>query len=122
MRYTKQETREQLEQFRRMCPPGTKVYTILRSVSRSGMSRNISLVSEAPSTDHKCYPNWAGAVLTENTHLKGFNDSIRVGGCGMDMGLALVDHLSYAAYGAPCIQGRLDAGEAPATIIWAGWL
>lgn len=122
MKYSKQETADQLTNFRRMCPPGTKVYAVLRSVSRSGMSRQISLIAEAPGTDHKTYPNWAGAVLTQSPHKTGFNDSIRVDGCGMDMGLSLVDSLSYAAYGVPCHQGRVDANETAQTIIWAGWL
>lgn len=121
MRYSKSDKAEALESFRRLCPPGTKVYTILRSVSRSGMSRTISLVAE-DAEGNKTHPNWCGAVLTGNTLLTGFNDAIRVNGCGMDMGFDLVDSLSHAAYGKPCQQGRYDADEAPATVVWAGWL
>ena len=48
---TKQERQDAIERLRSMLAPGDSVYTILRHVSRSGMSRSISLVipDQAPS-------------------------------------------------------------------------
>lgn len=82
----------QLANLRKWLAPGDTVYTILRHVSSSGMSRDISLVTL--STDEKGAPfirhldYSAGIVLgyTRQTRREG----LRVGGCGMDMGFHLV--------------------------------
>lgn len=97
-----QERAEALKELRGLLPAGSTVYTILRDVSRSGMSRKISTV--AIKTDDR------GEIYTLNlTHLvakalgwrvkTGFNDALIVSGCGMDMGFHLVSSLSYALYG-----------------------
>ena len=83
-----------------MVKPGDKVYTVLRHVARSGMSRIIacyivrdgemcwvtSLVSRA-----------LGYGKLRNTGRTG--EGIYVGGGGMDMGFHLVHSLSYALWG-----------------------
>lgn len=77
---------------------GQTIYTILRSVSSSGMSRNISLlcVTEGELCDITYYAAAAlGWKLTETNGRR----AIRVQGVGMDMGFHLVDSLSYALYG-----------------------
>lgn len=124
MRYSKTDRAAALESFRRFCPPGTNLYTILRSVSRSGMSRTISVLAIHPDGS-KTHHNYDTAVLTGSPLVTGFKDGVKVGGCGMDMGFHLIDALSYAAYGVPCIQGKYDSrldGKTPDTIVWAGWL
>lgn len=77
--------------------PGTKVYTILRHVSSSGMSRNISLViaNGDEVIDITYYASHAlGDKLIES---KGHR-AIRQNGCGMDMGFNLVYNLSSVLF------------------------
>lgn len=83
------------DRLREVLKPGTTVQTILRSVSRSGMSREISAVVVAKD----------GAVidldwLIVNAGLgyKFGKSGIKIGGCGMDMGFALVYDLSRSLY------------------------
>lgn len=83
--------------------PGQTVYTNLKHVSSSGMSRRISLHIE--DSDGEMFDiTWLAArALNENLTSDG---SIRVGGCGMDMGFSLVYNLGYAMFrgsgGVPC--------------------
>lgn len=95
------EQQEALDELRRLLPPGATVHTILRHVSRSGMSRAISpvLLRDGKSPFHL-----TGLV----SHLPGMKrsyDGIEMGGCGMDMGSALVYDLSRRLYpnGFSCI-------------------
>jgi hypothetical protein len=77
--------------------PSTKVYTIMRHVSSSGMSRNISLViaNGEEVIDITYYAAHAlGDKLIES---KGYR-AIRVNGCGMDMGFHLVYNLSSVLF------------------------
>ena len=92
-----------------MLKPGDRVYTVLRHVSSSGMSRRISLV--IPTTDHDGKPavtsiDWLAArVLSYRQHDKG---GLMVGGCGMDMGFHVVYALGSALWpdGTPEPHGR----------------
>jgi hypothetical protein len=54
---------EALAELRALLPPGSTVYTILRSVSRSGMSRELSVV--AFKDGRALHPNWAVAQVTD---------------------------------------------------------
>jgi hypothetical protein len=107
------ERDEARAQLREWIKPGDTVYTILDSVSRSGMSRQIRVVipytREDGTIDH-LHPNYSVAkALGLRQATKG--DGIIMGGCGMDMGFALVYELSHALYGAgyPC----LGKGQCP---------
>lgn len=91
MRYTKTEIDESLAKLREWLHPGDTVYTILRHVSRSGMSRNISVVVPFGDGDF-IHPNHAVAVVTGMPLVRGWNDAVKVSGAGMDMGF----HLAYA--------------------------
>lgn len=89
------EKEQALQNLRNWIKPGDTVYTVLRHVSASGMTRVISLVvikpgkrGEAPRLIH---PNYAAAkVLGWTLTTKHGSDGIRVSGCGMDMGFHLV--------------------------------
>jgi len=73
-------------------------YTILKSVSASGMSRTMKVVTshEGQVIDLTYYVARAGiGTLTE----KNGQRVLRVGGCGMDMGFHIVYSLSCALYG-----------------------
>jgi hypothetical protein len=75
-----------------------KVYTILRKVSSSGMSRHISLVI---AKDGELYDitYYAAAALGESLYETNGHRAIRQNGCGMDMGFNLVYNLSSVLYG-----------------------
>ena len=92
--------------------PGTKVYTIMRHVSSSGMSRHISLVIANGNeiTDITYYA--AHALGDKLSETKGHR-TIRVNGCGMDMGFHLVYNLSSVLF-----KGQDRAGY----VLKQGWL
>lgn len=75
--------------------PGQKVYTILRHVSSSGMSRDISLCivenGQIQSIDYSV------SVLT-GYNLSKKRHGLTIGGAGMDMGFALVYALGAALW------------------------
>jgi hypothetical protein len=71
-----------------------RVGTILRHVSASGMSRDISLYYKEQHITYKVAE--AMGEKCKNSH--GFN-AIRVQGCGMDMGFHLVYGLSSVLFG-----------------------
>lgn len=68
--------------------------TILRHVSASGMSRDISLYYREQNITY--YAAQAMGEKVKNSN--GFN-AIRMGGCGMDMGFYVVYLLSGSLYG-----------------------
>src|SRR5690349_7420785 len=86
-----------LAELRALCPPGSTVYTILRSVSRSGMSRVITPLVLTP--DGPRYLTHTVGTLLGLTSKRGFQDGLRIDGGGMDMGFHLVNSLSYALHG-----------------------
>ena len=90
----KKITAERLQELREIVPKGSTVYTILCSVARSGMSRNLKvLVMHA---DGPRYLTFACAELGIGTYT---GDELRVRGCGMDMGFHVVECLSRILYG-----------------------
>ena len=94
MKYPKAEREEALAKLRKLCPPGTTVYTKLNHVSRSGMSRSITpflIIDGEP-----YYIAWSVAVIFAQSRDK--HDGVRMDGCGMDMGFALVYNLSLYLY------------------------
>lgn len=92
-KYTKAEIEEAKAALLGWLEPGDRVYTILRRVSKSGMSRDISVVIFRDG--QPLHPNHSIAVLTDRrlVNANGY-DAIRVQGCGMDMGFELVYALS----------------------------
>lgn len=100
-RYTKAEQEEARETLRATFPPGSTAKLILSKVSRSGMSREIRVL-----TEDDFDASHAVAVALGLSTGKGWSAGVRIGGCGMDMGLALIDGLSYELYGKPVDQSR----------------
>ena len=74
-----------------------EILTIVRHVSRSGMSRNISLkyVKNGELVDI----TYNAALVLDWPLVDGWNYSVKVGGCGMDMGFHTVYSLSGRLYG-----------------------
>jgi hypothetical protein len=89
-----QEREDSRNSLREMLKPGTKVYTILTHVSRSGMSRNIKVIymkGGQPIDISYSVANVLGYPQADD-------GSVKIGGAGMDMGFALVYELGYALY------------------------
>lgn len=95
-----QEIEEVKTRLRAMINPGDTIYTSLKHVSRSGMYRVIRLYVMVD--NHPQNIDWLASQL-----LEGYDDrheGCKASGCGMDMGFALVYHLSYSLrYEYPCI-------------------
>ena len=91
MEKTDEEKEKALETLRGMLKPGDTVNTILRHVSRSGMSRSISLLKGDEDITF-----WAARAMGDKIDQN--NGGIKIGGCGMDMGFALVYNLGYCLF------------------------
>ncbi len=97
-------TQKQIEQadaiskLRQMLKPGDTVYTIIRNVSRSGMSREIGVVimSADGSQVTDLHPNYL--VSKACGYRMGKRDGLIVGGCGMDMGFSVVYDLGHKLF------------------------
>lgn len=73
------------KELRKILKPGRVVYTDVNSISSSGMSREISVYI----ADGKHIRNITHLVSDATAHAEG-KKGIRMQGCGMDMGFALV--------------------------------
>lgn len=89
----KAERAENVKLLRKWLRPGTTVYTVLRSVSRSGMTRGIDLYC-VKNGEIRYLSGYAGQILG----LRRTDNGLQVGGCGMDMGFHVVYSLSSALY------------------------
>ena len=90
--------------------PGDTVRTILRSVSRSGMSRQISVIimRDGMAWDASYFVGKvAGYKQARNS------EALSVGGCGMDMGFSVVYSLSRSLFpnGFNCIGKGCPAND-----------
>ena len=93
---TKKQIAEQertlaIARLRKCCPPGTTIHISLVSVSRSGMYRRMRFFVG----DFEDITRDVARATSSRLHL---DNSLGVGGCGMDMGFAVVYDLSYALY------------------------
>lgn len=100
-----EEKAEAIARLREWLSPGDTVYTILRSHSRSGMSRQVGLVLFEGGRD--THPNHAAATAI-GARLNRAGDGLVIGGCGMDMGYHVVHTLSAVLFpdGFGCIGER----------------
>jgi hypothetical protein len=85
------------------------LHTITRSVSASGMTRDISLVYVKGGHIHNVTYS-AALALDWNLSEKSGNRAIKVSGCGMDMGFHLVYTLSRVLYRDVIDPSQGDAG------------
>ena len=95
---TKAEKLEQADAIKRLrewLKPGDTVYTVLRHVSYSGMSREISLHMVEPDGRISWLSGLAARAMGDKL---GKRDGIKVGGCGMDMGFHLVYNLGRTLF------------------------
>lgn len=89
-------TPEDLAELRAMFPPNTAVPMILRHVSRSGMTRTISVLDPDSLRDVSYLVARALGYSVDRDR-----GGLRVGGCGMDMGFHVAYSLARVLYGAP---------------------
>lgn len=97
-----QEKQEFTAKLREILDKDATIYTILRHVSSSGMSRRISLVASVidPHTGKNEILNldyWAAKVL--DYKIDRDKGGLKVAGAGMDMGYHIVHSLGHALYG-----------------------
>ena len=86
---------EAIEELREILKPGDTVHTILRHVSRSGMQRSISCVIQGDEGPYEIdYLVRRASVLKFDRA----NGGLKIGGCGMDMGFAIVYNLSRTLF------------------------
>ena len=91
-----QEAREKL--LEHYLTEGSRVYTIIRHVSTSGMSRDISLVIADKDGSICDITYYAAQALGNRLIERNGHRAIRVQGCGMDMGFHLVYNLSSVLF------------------------
>ena len=104
-----QEQREAIERLRGILKPGDRVYTVMRNVSRSGMTRSIDLYKfDKDGTKH--WLSYSAAKALE-WPFDNEREAVKVSGAGMDMGFHLVYTLSrilfrdnYTCTGKNCLS------------------
>ena len=91
-------------------PPGAMIYTILRHVSRSGMSRWIDAYYHGHGSPI-CLSPQAARIL--GCPLSNRWQGVRLNGCGMDIGFELVYCLSRALYpdGFQCVGEKCPSND-----------
>lgn len=116
MATSKKDKQHAIERLHEILKPGDKVYTILRHVSKSGMNRCIDLYA---------FKNEPGEAEPVKYRLTGYvcdacgytydrkHESLKIGGCGMDMGFAVVYDLSYVLWpsGYGCIGEKCPSND-----------
>ena len=88
------ERQDAIDQLRNIIAPGSTVFTILKHVSRSGMMRHISCVrinGDTISGINYLVAQAIGATLAKD-------GSIKIGGCGTDMGFEIVYNLGRVLF------------------------
>ncbi len=99
MKISKTEREQAIARLREWIKPGDTVYTVLRHVSASGMSREIGIVllQHADGKNVDLHPNYAvSSAIGHSVNKRG--DAIKVSGCGMDMGYHIVYNLSRVLF------------------------
>lgn len=99
---TKQKQSERdaaVTSLRETLKPGDTVYTVLRSVSRSGMNRKIDVYAlKCENGEVEKY--WLSRLVSKATGetFDAKRDALSVSGCGMDMGFHVVYNLSRVLF------------------------
>lgn len=114
MRLTKKQKtirkQEALQYLRLLLKPGDTVWTILRHVSKSGMSRRIDLCVMRDNEPRLITRSVADVLGCRHDMDK---QGLTVGGCGMDMGFHMVYNLSRSLWptGFGCIGTGCPAND-----------
>lgn len=115
MRVTQKEKNEAIARLHEILKPGDRVFGIVRTVSRSGMSRTIDFFAfkaagpDEPGRKHcgevdRYY--LSGYIATALGYNRDKSGALKVQGCGMDMIFHVVYSLGYVlfpeGFGIPC--------------------
>ena len=114
MKKQDQERQDAINTLRKIVKPGDTVYTALRSVAKSGMSRTLDVYVIVDGE-----PRWitglVGKAIGTPQSRKDWENSngLRVHGCGMDAGFEVIYNLSYYLYpdGFTCVGERCPSNE-----------
>jgi hypothetical protein len=110
----KAEQQKAIETLREILPPGSTVHVYCTHVSRSGMSRNIVPLALCVGDDGQPYTRHIGYLVSKAIGERSDGDQgVKMGGCGMDMGFALVYALSHALHpdGFGCTGERCPSAD-----------
>lgn len=100
----KSERDEFIAKLRETLKPGDTLHTVLKSVSRTGMSRVIDVFHFYVDKDTgKVRKSWLSYWIAKATGMSfqdgaGKPEGIKIGGCGMDMGFEIVYTLGRTLY------------------------
>lgn len=94
-RATKTEKLKALADLREMLQPGDVIWTRLNHVSASGMTRWLDLFVIRENEPLRL--TWSAAAATDHTYCER-RESLKIEGCGMDMGFSAVYSLGHALW------------------------
>lgn len=95
-KYTNAEITEARERLAKILAPGTKIYTTVKHVSRSGMMRVIS--AHVIDEDREPRDISRDVAIVTGSSFDRDKWGVKMGGCGMDMTFALTYSLSRAMF------------------------
>lgn len=109
---SKADQQEAYDNLREVLSPGDTLHTVLRHVSKSGMTRWID-VYKIEDGEMRFLSFWVSDLLDYPMSDK--HQGVKVGGCGMDMGFHLVYNVSRALFasGYDCIQDEENGVRCP---------
>ena len=120
MTQKEKEREEAREHLRELLSPGDTLWTVLRHVSKSGMTRDIDvylLTCDNGKADRLWLSSWVARALDYPFNHK--HEAVRVSGCGMDMGFSIVYQLGRRLFPEGFIPAeaghRFGRNGAPAT-------
>ncbi len=95
------EKQDRIKELKKVVRRGNTVYVVLRSASKSGASRTLSLfVIKYNKYTKRAEPYWITQSIADICDYRLDKEgAIRVNGGGMDMGFDVVYHLSLALFG-----------------------
>ena len=94
-RATKRERAEAIADLRKTLKPGDVIFTSLNHVSASGMTRWLDLFVIRDNEPLRL--TWSAAAATDHTYCDR-RHSLKIEGCGMDMGFSAVYQLGHAIW------------------------
>jgi predicted TIM-barrel enzyme len=90
---------EAVEQLRQLLPVGTTVFTILRSITRSRMKREIDVLFWDSTSKGSVIFSWLAALVLDCARGQGNAVVVRGTGTGMDMEYYLVSQIARVLHG-----------------------
>ncbi len=100
---------EAIDRLREILRPGDRVFGIVRTVSRSGMSRTIDFYAFKGAADGTDRLYLSGYIAEALDYSRTNDGALRVGGCGMDMIFSVVYNLGRVlfpgGFGIACEKG-----------------